>query len=83
MAKPFVKRETFLPFSRPTIRQVEIDEVVDTLRSGWITTGPKAERFEKDFAAHVGAPRGARALLGHRRAPHRPARPRPEARRTR
>ena len=56
MAKPFVKRDTFLPFSRPTIRQVEIDEVVDTLRSGWITTGPKAERFEKDFAAYVGAP---------------------------
>ena len=56
MAQPFVKRDTFLPFSRPSIRQVEIDEVVDTLRSGWITTGPKAERFEKDFAAYVGAP---------------------------
>src|SRR5436305_1517464 len=56
MTRPFVKRDTFLPFSRPTIRQVEIDEVVDTLRSGWITTGPKAERFEKDFAAYVGAP---------------------------
>ncbi|HYX26255.1 MAG TPA: aminotransferase class I/II-fold pyridoxal phosphate-dependent enzyme [Thermoanaerobaculia bacterium] len=56
MTKAFVKRDTFLPFSRPTIRQVEIDEVVDTLRSGWITTGPKAERFEKDFAAYVGAP---------------------------
>src|SRR4051794_7815382 len=56
MSKPFAKRDTFLPFSRPTIRQVEIDEVVDTLRSGWITTGPKAERFEKDFAAYVGAP---------------------------
>ena len=56
MTRPFVKRDTFLPFSRPTIRQVEIDEVVDTLRSGWITTGPKTERFEKDFAAYVGAP---------------------------
>jgi dTDP-4-amino-4,6-dideoxygalactose transaminase len=56
MAQPFVKRDTFLPFSRPSIRQVEIDEVVDTLRSGWLTTGPKAERFEKDFAAYVGAP---------------------------
>ena len=53
---PFVKRDTFLPFSRPTIRQIEIDEVVDSLRSGWITTGPKAERFERDFAAYVGAP---------------------------
>ncbi len=56
MSRPFVKRDTFLPFSRPTIRQVEIDEVVDSLKSGWITTGPKAERFEKDFAAYVGAP---------------------------
>src|SRR5258706_295394 len=53
MAQPFVKRDTFLPFSRPTIRQVEIDEVVDTLRSGWITTGPKAELFE-DAAHGVG-----------------------------
>jgi dTDP-4-amino-4,6-dideoxygalactose transaminase len=56
MFRPFVKRDVFLPFSRPTIRQIEIDEVVDSLRSGWITTGPKAERFEKDFAAYVGAP---------------------------
>jgi dTDP-4-amino-4,6-dideoxygalactose transaminase len=54
MTKPFSRRGDFLPFSRPTIRQVEIDEVVDSLRSGWITTGPKAERFEKDFAAYTG-----------------------------
>lgn len=56
MARPFLKRDTFLPFSKPTIRQIEIDEVVDSLRSGWITTGPKAERFEREFAAYVGAP---------------------------
>lgn len=31
-------------------------EVIDTLRSGWITTGPKAKRFEKEFADYVGAP---------------------------
>src|SRR5512136_790101 len=54
--KPLPKRPDFLPFSRPTIRQVEIDEVVDSLRSGWITTGPKAERFEHDFAAYTGFP---------------------------
>jgi dTDP-4-amino-4,6-dideoxygalactose transaminase len=54
--KTFAKRDTFLPFSRPTIRQAEIDEVVDTLRSGWITTGPKAERFEREFAAYTGFP---------------------------
>jgi dTDP-4-amino-4,6-dideoxygalactose transaminase len=53
MTRPFIKRDTFLPFSKPTIRQVEIDEVVDTLKSGWITTGPKAERFEKEFASYV------------------------------
>ncbi|HPS77035.1 MAG TPA: aminotransferase class I/II-fold pyridoxal phosphate-dependent enzyme [Thermoanaerobaculaceae bacterium] len=52
----FSKRADFLPFSRPTIRQVEIDEVVATLQSGWITTGPRAERFEKDFAAYTGFP---------------------------
>jgi len=56
MAAGFVKRKEFLPFSRPTIRQAEIDEVVDSLRSGWITTGPKAERFEKDFAVYTGFP---------------------------
>ncbi|MCU0291342.1 MAG: aminotransferase class I/II-fold pyridoxal phosphate-dependent enzyme [Thermoanaerobaculaceae bacterium] len=52
----FSKRADFLPFSRPTIRQVEIDEVVATLQSGWITTGPRAERFEKEFAAYTGFP---------------------------
>jgi dTDP-4-amino-4,6-dideoxygalactose transaminase len=56
MKTGFSRRGDFLPFSRPTIRQAEIDEVVDTLRSGWITTGPKAERFEKQFAAYTGFP---------------------------
>jgi dTDP-4-amino-4,6-dideoxygalactose transaminase len=56
MTGSFAKRPEFLPFSRPTIRQVEIDEVVDSLKSGWITTGPKAERFENDFAAYTGFP---------------------------
>lgn len=48
-------RSTFLPFSRPSIGDEEIQEVVDCLKSGWITTGPRTERFEKDFAAYVGA----------------------------
>ncbi|MEM6260263.1 MAG: DegT/DnrJ/EryC1/StrS aminotransferase family protein [Planctomycetota bacterium] len=48
-------RETFLPFSPPLIGQGEIDEVVDTLRSGWITTGPKTKRFEQEFAEAVQA----------------------------
>ncbi len=46
----------FLPFALPEIGEDEIAEVVDTLRSGWITTGPKAKRFEADFAAFLGDP---------------------------
>lgn len=49
-------RDTFLPFSPPLLGDEEIAEVVDTLRSDWITTGPKVKRFEADFAAYVGAP---------------------------
>jgi dTDP-4-amino-4,6-dideoxygalactose transaminase len=48
-------RSEFLPFSTPTIDDDEINEVVDSLRSGWITTGPKVKRFEEDFKAYVGA----------------------------
>ena len=43
-----------IPFALPEIGQEEIDEVVDCLKSGWLTTGPKAARFEKDFAEYVG-----------------------------
>ena len=43
-----------IPFSPPDITQAEIDEVVDTLRSGWITTGPKTKRFEDDIANFIG-----------------------------
>lgn len=46
----------FLPFALPEIGDEEIAEVVDTLRSGWVTTGPKARRFEQDFAAFLGDP---------------------------
>jgi len=49
-------RNTFLPFSPPLIGDDEIAEVVDTLRSGWITTGPKVQRFEREFAEYLGAP---------------------------
>jgi dTDP-4-amino-4,6-dideoxygalactose transaminase len=44
----------FLPFALPDIGQEEIDEVVDSLRSGWITTGPKTRRFEQAFAEFLG-----------------------------
>ncbi|NPV45257.1 MAG: DegT/DnrJ/EryC1/StrS family aminotransferase [Firmicutes bacterium] len=41
-----------IPFSPPDISQVEIDEVIDTLKSGWITTGPKTKLFEKKIAEY-------------------------------
>ena len=50
----------FLPFALPEIGEEEIAEVVDTLRSGWVTTGPKARRFEADFAAFLAAFNGSR-----------------------
>ena len=46
-------RTSFLPFARPALGEEEIAEVVDTLKSGWLTTGPKVERFTADFAAYV------------------------------
>ena len=46
----------FIPFALPDIGEAEIAEVVDTLRSGWLTTGPKVKRFEEDFTAFLGDP---------------------------
>ena len=46
----------FLPFALPEIGEEEISEVVDSLRSGWVTTGPKAQRFEELFAEFLGDP---------------------------
>lgn len=43
-----------IPFSPPDIGEEEIAEVADTLRSGWITTGPKTKKFEKEIAAWIG-----------------------------
>ena len=44
-----------VPFQRPHLTEDEIEEVVETLRSGWLTSGPKVKRFERDFAAAVNA----------------------------
>jgi dTDP-4-amino-4,6-dideoxygalactose transaminase len=44
----------FVTFALPDIGEAEIAEVVDTLRSGWITTGPKARQFEEQFAEYLG-----------------------------
>lgn len=54
-------RPAFLPFAPPAIGEEEIAAVVDTLRSDWITTGPKTRAFEQQFADFLGAP-GALAL---------------------
>lgn len=51
----FVKREKFIPYNVPNITDVEINEVVDTLKSGWIAKGPRTMKFEKEFAEYVGA----------------------------
>src|SRR5207248_239608 len=53
---PRPRRSTYLSFSPPLIGEEEIAEVVDTLRSDWITTGPKVAQFEAEFAARVSAP---------------------------
>ncbi len=47
--------EKFLSFAPPLIGEEEIAEVVDTLKSGWLTTGPKTERFEKEMAGFIGS----------------------------
>jgi dTDP-4-amino-4,6-dideoxygalactose transaminase len=46
---------TFVSFARPSIGRGEIDEVCAALESGWLTTGPRVQRFEEAFAAWVGA----------------------------
>ena len=48
------KDNYFLPFALPDIGEEEIAEVVDPLRSGWLTTGPKTKQFEREFAEFIG-----------------------------
>jgi dTDP-4-amino-4,6-dideoxygalactose transaminase len=45
-----------IPFHRPNIGQEEIDEVTATMKSGWLTTGPKTAQFEREFREYLGAP---------------------------
>jgi dTDP-4-amino-4,6-dideoxygalactose transaminase len=52
-------RKDFLVFGAPLIEQPEVDEVLATLRSGWLGTGPKVAAFEKQFAAYEGVPEAA------------------------
>src|ERR1051325_10895360 len=48
-------RPGFIPFHIPQIDEDEIRSVVETLRSGWLTTGAKVKRFEEDFSRYLGA----------------------------
>lgn len=48
-------RKTFLIFGSPDIRNEDITEVLDSLRSGWISTGDKVSRFEKKFREYIGS----------------------------
>ncbi|PYX65551.1 MAG: UDP-4-amino-4,6-dideoxy-N-acetyl-beta-L-altrosamine transaminase [Acidobacteria bacterium] len=48
-------RKTLLPYGRQTLDDDDIHAIVNVLRSGWLTTGPKVEEFEEAFAARVGA----------------------------
>jgi len=58
MVVPFANakavREKFLVFGAPDIREPEIQEVVETLRSGWLSTGPRCRKFEELFRAYIG-----------------------------
>ncbi len=54
-ARPARTRDEFLVFGSPLIGEEEIAEVVATLRSGWIGTGPKVAQFEQDFGAYKGS----------------------------
>ena len=53
MMSESTKQALSVPFFRPTISQAEVDEVVDCIRSGWLTTGPRVKQFEDDFKEAV------------------------------
>ena len=55
VTEPVRTKDRFLVFGAPAIEEVDIEEVIDTLRSGWIGTGPKTKQFEDDFRAYKGA----------------------------
>lgn len=54
--------EAFLPFAKPLIGDEEINELLECVRSGWLTTGPRTAKFEEAIAAYVDGGRGALCL---------------------
>jgi dTDP-4-amino-4,6-dideoxygalactose transaminase len=55
MSRPLSKRETFLSFQPPAVGEEEIEAVAEALRSGWLTSGPRAAELEQRFAEYTGA----------------------------
>jgi dTDP-4-amino-4,6-dideoxygalactose transaminase len=51
-----VNQKSYIPFNLPSIGEEEIAEVVATLRSGWLTTGPRTSQFEREFCDYVRSP---------------------------
>ena len=51
----FQRRDDFIPYNVPDITDAEINEVVETLKSGWVAKGPRTNRFEQEFAGYLGA----------------------------
>ena len=51
---PIRSKERFLIFGAPAIADAEIQEVIASMQTGWLGTGPKVARFERDFAAYKG-----------------------------
>jgi dTDP-4-amino-4,6-dideoxygalactose transaminase len=58
------RRKAFLSFQPPAVGREEIDAVAETLRSGWLTSGPRAEELERRFADYVGAKHGVALASG-------------------
>lgn len=58
-----MSNQNYLPFTRPTIDEETIQGVAEVLRSGWITTGPMVDQFEKGLAQYLGGGRTLRAFL--------------------
>jgi len=58
------RRSTFLSFQPPAIGEEEIEAVAETLRSGWLTSGPRSEELERRFAEYVGARHGIAVASG-------------------
>jgi dTDP-4-amino-4,6-dideoxygalactose transaminase len=48
------RRTTFLPFAQPTISDLDVEGVAEVIRSGWLTSGPRIQKFEQEFASEVG-----------------------------